>query len=124
MSGRSGRGRSAQAGGLAAENLACAALEAEGWTVLGRRLRNAGGEIDIAAERDGLLALVEVKARRSLADAALAILPRQQSRLIAAAAILLGEHPDWGINGVRFDAMLVAPGGQVRRIRDAFRVES
>ena len=117
------RGRAAQRDGLRAEQAACAALERDGWTVLARRLRTPAGEIDIAAERDGLLAFVEVKSRATLATAAAAISERQRARLLQAAAIVLGDHPDWGRNGVRFDAMLVGANGQVRRVRDAFRAE-
>jgi putative endonuclease len=123
MTARQLRGRTAQRDGLAAEQQACAALQADGWTVLARRLRTRAGEIDIAAERDGLLALVEVKSRPTLAQAAGAILPRQRARLLAAAEIVLAEHPDWGRNGVRFDVLVVAADGQLRRIRDAIRAE-
>jgi putative endonuclease len=120
---RAGRGRQAQIRGVTAENAACAALAADGWTVLGRRLRTAAGEVDVAAERDGLLALVEVKARANLATAAAALGPAQRQRLLGAAAILLAEHPDWGRSGVRFDVLLVDGAGRVRRVADAFRLE-
>ena len=120
---RAGRGRQAQSRGVAAESAACAALAADGWTVLGRRLRTAAGEVDVAAERDGLLALVEVKARPNLAQAAAALGPAQRQRLLGAAAILLAEHPDWGRAGVRFDVLLVDAAGRVRRVADAFRLE-
>ena len=120
---RQARGSVAHARGLAAEAAACAALLADGWTILGRRLRTAAGEIDLAAERAGLLALVEVKARPSLAGAAIALGPRQRARLMAAAAILLAEHPEWGAAGMRFDVMLVDATGRVRRVADAFRQE-
>lgn len=118
------RGRSNQAGGLAAEAAAAAALEADGWTVLGRRMRTPAGEIDLVAERCGLLAIVEVKRRARLADAALALGPRQRARLIAAAEILLAANPAWGSSGVRFDVLLVDAAGTVRRIVDAFRLEA
>jgi len=91
--------------------------------VLGRRLRTSAGEIDIAAERDGMLAFVEVKARPDLAGAAFALTARQRARLLAAAEILLAQHPDWGKAGIRFDVLLVDAAGRVRRIRDAFRQE-
>jgi putative endonuclease len=123
MTARASRGRAAQRAGLAAEQQACTALEEDGWTVLARRLRTKAGEIDIAAERDGLLALVEVKARPTLAQAAGAILPRQRARLLAAAEIVLAQHPDWGSNGVRFDVLVVGADGRMRRIRDAIRAE-
>lgn len=124
MSGRPERGRAAQAGGVAAEEAACAALVAEGWTVLGRRLRTAAGEVDVVAERDGLVAFIEVKARPSLADAAHALGARQRARLLAAAEILLGENPAWGQAGARFDVLLVDAAGRVRRVADAFRQEA
>jgi Holliday junction resolvase-like predicted endonuclease len=82
------RGRAAHRRGLAAEAAACAALEAEGWTVLGRRLRTEAGEVDAVAEKDGLLAVLEVKSRPTLAAAAAALSPRQRARLLTAGAIL------------------------------------
>jgi putative endonuclease len=118
----SGRSRrTAYATGIAAEDLACAALRADGWTIHARRLRTAAGEVDAVAEKAGILALIEVKHRPCLAEAAAAITPRQQSRLLGACEIILADHPEWGANGVRFDVLLVDPAGQIRRITDAFR---
>lgn len=115
------RGKAAQAAGLWAEELACAALLDDGWTLEGRRLRNAGGEVDIVASRDGLVAFIEVKQRAELAGAALALGARQRARLLACAEILLAEHPAWGAQGVRFDVIVVDRQGHLRRIADAFR---
>ncbi|MFM7612492.1 MAG: YraN family protein [Alphaproteobacteria bacterium] len=117
------RGRRAYAAGHDAEALAAAALIAEGWLILGQRLRTEAGEIDLIAEREGLLAFIEVKARPSLAEAAFALGPRQRTRLVAAAEAWLAEHPNHGSAGMRFDVMLVAADGTIRRIADAFRVE-
>ncbi len=110
--------------GIAAETAACAALRRDGWTVLGQRLRTEAGEIDAVAEKDGLLAIIEVKSRPTLADAAAALSSRQRARLLGAAEIVLAAHPAWGANGVRFDLLLVDAGGAVRRIADAFRQEA
>ena len=121
---RQRRGQRAYAVGVGAEDAACAALERDGWTVLGRRLRTPAGEVDAVAEKHGLLAIIEVKARPTLADAAWSLSPRQRARLLAAAEILLAEHPDWGKTGVRFDVLLVDAAGAVRRIVDAFRLEA
>ena len=116
---RPARGARAQVAGLAAEVLAEAALI--GWTILGRRVRTPAGELDLIAERDGLLAFIEVKARPSLRDAAFALQPRQRARLVAAAEAWLAMHPGHGTAGMRFDVMLVAADGTIRRIADAFR---
>jgi putative endonuclease len=123
MDGRQRRGRRAQMRGIDTEAAASAALTRDGWTVHAQRLRTASGEIDIVAEKNGLLAIVEVKSRPTLADAAAALTARQQLRLIGAAEILLAEHPDWGTNGVRFDVIVVDAAGAVRRIANAFRGE-
>lgn len=120
---RQRNGSLAQALGVRAEHAACAALAREGWTVLARRLRTEAGELDVLAEKDGILAVVEVKARPTLADAAAALSRRQQARLLAAAEIVLAAHPDWGAKGVRFDLLVVDAAGAVRRISDAFRLE-
>jgi len=121
LPGRKRRGRLAYASGLDAEAAACAALARDGWTVLAQRVRTEVGEMDVVAEKNGLLAFVEVKHRPTLAGAAHALTRRQQSRLKAAAEILLAANPDWGRAGMRFDVMLVDAAGAVRRIVDAIR---
>src|ERR1700722_3904957 len=118
---RSRRGQLADKRGRLAEEIATVALINDGWTILRRRLRKPAGEIDLIAEKDGLLVGVGGKARASLADAAYALTKRQQARLLAATDILLATNPDWGAQGVRFDMLLVDPAGVVRRIADAFR---
>lgn len=116
------RGARADVAGRAAEHAAAAALAAGGWTVLACRVRTPAGELDLVAEREGLLAFVEVKARPSLAEAAHALGPRQRARLTAAAECWLAENPGHGAAGIRFDVLLVAADGTVRRIADAFRL--
>ena len=107
--------------GHQAESRAAAALEAEGWSVLARRARTPAGELDLVAEREGLLAFVEVKARATLGDAAAALGPAQRRRLMQAGEIWMAANPARGAAGVRFDVMLVDAEGRVRRIADAFR---
>jgi len=121
---RSRRGQEADQRGRAAEAAAQAALERDGWAILACRMRTPAGEIDMIAEKDGLLAIVEVKARPRLADAAASLSDRQQARLISATDIVLANNPLWGVAGVRFDLLLVDSAGVVRRIADAFRGNS
>ncbi|HQT75822.1 MAG: endonuclease [Rhodospirillales bacterium 20-64-7] len=111
----------AYAAGLAAEDAACAALAADGWTIHARRLRTPAGEVDAVAEKAGVLAIIEVKRRANLAEAAVALTARQQARLLGACDIILVQHPEWGANGVRFDVVVVDSAGRIRRIIDAFR---
>jgi len=110
--------------GVDAEAAACRALTRDGWTILAQRLRTEAGEVDIVAATADILAIVEVKARPTLADAAMALGPRQKLRLLAAAEIVLADHPEWVRDGMRFDLVVVDAGGTVRRIADAFRLEN
>ena len=82
--------------GLSAESFAAAYLIAKGYRILARRFRTPHGEIDIVARRRNLVAFVEVKARARLDEAAYAVTPRQQPRIIAAAEAWLMAHPEHG----------------------------
>lgn len=118
---RRARGRRSQRQGLQGESRVAAVLAQSGWTIRGQRIRTAAGEVDIVAERDGLLTLVEVKTGSDLATAGYALSARQQRRLLQAGAILQGQNPDWGPQGLRFDAWLVDTMGRMQHIPDAFR---
>ena len=106
--------------GLSAESRAAAYLIAKGHRIVARRWRSPVGEVDIVARRRNTLIFVEVKARESLDEAAEAILPRQQRRIIAAAEAWLARHPDDVNSNIRFDVVLVAPKSLPRHIEAAF----
>jgi putative endonuclease len=106
--------------GLSAESRAAACLIAKGYRILARRFRTAYGEIDIVARRRNLLAFVEVKARATLDDAAYAVTPRQQKRIVDAANAWLMTHPEHANFDLRFDAVLVAPRALPRHLPGAF----
>ena len=106
--------------GISAESRAAAFLIAKGYRILDRRYRTPHGEIDIVARRRGLIAFVEVKARASLDEAAFAVTPRQQQRIIAAAQGWLAAHPEHAEFEMRFDAMLIAPRSLPRHLLAAF----
>ena len=106
--------------GLSAETRAAAYLMAKGYRILARRFRTPYGEIDIVARRRNLLAFIEVKARASLDDAAYAVTPRQQQRIIDAAQAWLMAHPEHAEFDLRFDAMLIAPRRLPRHLLAAF----
>jgi putative endonuclease len=106
--------------GLSAESRAAALLVAKGYRILARRWRSPVGEIDIVARRRRLLIFVEVKARERFDDAAEAVTPHQQQRLIAAAEAWLATHPKQTADDIRFDAVLVVPGRMPRHLTSAF----
>jgi putative endonuclease len=106
--------------GVSAEARAAAFLIAKGYRVLARRFRTPYGEIDIVARRRNLLAFIEVKARASLDEAAYAVTPRQQQRIVAAAQVWLMAHPEHAEFEMRFDAMLIAPRRLPRHLLAAF----
>ncbi len=72
------------------------------------------------ARRRNLVAFVEVKARASLDDAAYAVTPRQQQRIINAAQAWLMAHPEHAEFDLRFDAVLIAPKSLPRHLLAAF----
>ena len=106
--------------GRVSEWLAAAALLARGHRILARRFRTPYGEIDLVARKRNLLVFVEVKARGSLDEAAYAVTPRQQQRIIDAAQGWLVAHPEHAEFELRFDAMLIAPRRLPRHVLAAF----
>jgi putative endonuclease len=106
--------------GLSAESRAAAYLRAKGYRILARRFRTPHGEIDIVAKRRNLIAFVEVKARASLDEAAFAVTPRQQARIIDAAQAWLVTHPEHAEFELRFDVILIAPRHLPRHLLAAF----
>jgi putative endonuclease len=108
------RGRRARHRGRLAEWLCCWHLRLRGWRVVARDWRCPAGEIDILARRGKVLAIVEVKSRDEVADAAMALSPRQQRRIGRAAQAFLLSRPDLAGLAIRFDVMLVARGSVPR----------
>src|ERR1700709_2593894 len=106
--------------GLSAESRAAAFMMAKGYRILAKRFRTSYGEIDIVARRRNLLAFIEVKARASLDEAAYAVTPRNQRRIIDAAQAWLMTHPEHADFEMRFDVILIAPRHLPRHLLAAF----
>ncbi len=79
------------------------------------------GEVDIVARRGRILAMIEVKARATVAVAAESIGARQQRRITRGAEAFLTRHPALTGLDIRFDAMLVQPWRMPRHIPNAWR---
>lgn len=91
-----------------AEKLAADHLERAGWRILERNFRFGRNEIDLIAERCGVIAFVEVKSRsgNDFGDPLEAIGRHKQVAIERAAAGWVEENPDRG-ESFRFDAICV-----------------
>ncbi|MCU0881916.1 MAG: YraN family protein [Hyphomonadaceae bacterium] len=107
--------------GRRAEWLAALWLMAKGYTILERRVRHPAGEIDLIALRGRVLAFVEVKARRTLEDAKLAVTPAQQAGIVRAASSWCGRRPWTATREWRFDLVAIGTGWRPRHLCDAWR---
>lgn len=108
--------------GLWAELLCVWFLRCKGYRILARRFRTPVGELDIVARRGRVLAVVEVKARSSVALAADAVTARQRRRVADAAEWFLARNPDCQGLDVRFDAMLLGAAILPVHVTDAWRI--
>ncbi len=104
------RGVRADQWGRAAEDVAADWYRARGGRIVARRKRTAAGEIDLVVELGEILAIVEVKARRSVEAALAAARPAQWRRLGLAAEIVADEL---GANDLRLDLAAVDGNGTV-----------
>ena len=114
------RGLEARLAGRRAEWVAALLLMAKGYRILGMRLRTPQGEVDLAAQRGPVLAIVEVKRRRTLEEALLAVGPGQRERLRRAGLGLMARGGRNRPAVVRLDLVALAPGRWPRHIADAW----
>jgi putative endonuclease len=115
--------RSRLARGQHGEDAAARWYEADGWTVVERNWRNGrSGEIDLVARRNQMVAIVEVKARRTDAfgTGAEAVTATKQLRIrrLAAAWLANAQLGEWV--DLRFDVAVVDGRGVVTVIESAF----
>jgi putative endonuclease len=100
--------RRAEQGGRRAETIAAWWLRLKGWAILARRVRTPVGEVDLVARRGRILAFVEVKARASAGEAALALDDYRLRRVAAAAEALAPRYARPG-DDLRVDAIFIVP---------------
>ncbi|WP_306117254.1 MULTISPECIES: YraN family protein [unclassified Roseitalea] len=101
--------RRAERRGRTGEWRAAWALRVKGYAIIARRFKTRAGEIDLIARRGDLVAIVEVKARPTLAEAMDAITPAAARRIEAAADHWLARQPDHGRLSLRFDLVAILP---------------
>jgi len=97
-----------QALGRWGEETAAQYLQANGYTIRERNLHTSHGELDIIAERDGLLVFVEVKTRgsHSFAYPEASVTAGKQAHLLSAAEAYFQQHPECG-DTWQFDVIAV-----------------
>jgi putative endonuclease len=114
-----GAKRRAEAAGRRGEMLAGLILSLKGFTIIARRFKAPGGEIDLVGKRGRLLIFVEVKARASLDDALDAVGYANQRRVSDAASMFLAHHPRLAHCDMRYDLIAVS-GWRWRHIKSAW----
>ena len=103
--------------GRSGEDAAVRFLRRRGWLPLVRNWTvPTGGELDIVAIRDGVLAVIEVKSRRSAQELHEPVSLAQRARLGRGAAAFLHRNPQLSRLCVRFDLILVARSRRPPRI--------
>ena len=98
----------AERGGRRAERLAAWWLRLKGWRILAVRARTPVGEVDLIARRGRVLAFIEVKARATEGEAALALDDWRLRRVARAAEALAPRYARAG-DTIRIDALFMVP---------------
>jgi putative endonuclease len=90
------------------EEIACAYLKGQKFTIVERNFRCKGGEVDIIARDGKTLVFVEVKARRTLSfgPPQMAVTPFKQRQISKAALTWLAQKKQFGANA-RFDVVAI-----------------
>ena len=113
-----------QALGELGERIAERWLRARGWRVLARRVRSGHRDLDLVVARDGVVAFVEVKARRGLGygDPVGAVGWRKQRELTRSALVWLDRHgaPDVACRFDVIGVLVEESRVRIRHVEDAF----
>jgi len=109
------------------ERIAARWLERQGYTVLARRWRSGHRDIDVIAERAGVIAFVEVKTRAALefGDPVEAVHAQKQRSLVRSAREWMARFDASQVQAYRFDVVGVLLRDRrvwVRHVESAFQV--
>lgn len=107
-----------------AETLALNFLRLKGYSLVAKNYvtgkGTSAGEIDLIVRKGQTIAFVEVKKRQSIEEAAYAILPHQQQRIIRAAEAFVARNPQYQNYDFRFDAVLIKLPLSIQHLENAW----
>ncbi|MDD3981248.1 MAG: YraN family protein [Spirochaetales bacterium] len=108
--------------GRTGEERVASLLLSEGWSLLERNYRAGRGEIDIIAERDGLIAFIEVKRWKAFDCSALekALNADKTRRIIETSKIYLSTYRKYKNRRIRYDVIFLFRDGIPMRFEGAF----
>ena len=111
-----------RAAGIRGEAEVARYLRKKGYTLLASQWRCRFGELDIVAQKEDTLVIVEVKFRSGAAcgDPAEAVDVRKQRKICRVTLDYLMRHPQYQEKPCRFDVISIYGDGQIRHIEDAF----
>ena len=90
------------------------------YRIIETRYKTPVGEIDLVAERWGIIVFVEVKARRTAGSEEEALRAVNQRRITHAAQFWLTKHPHYTASDTRFDVIFLARRSWPRHVINAF----
>jgi putative endonuclease len=108
--------------GRRGERIAAWYLRLKLYRIVATRYKTPVGEIDLVAERFGVTAFVEVKARQTRAGELDALLAVNAKRITRAAQYYITRHPRLAepSRTLRFDVIFLAPRSWPRHVVNAF----
>lgn len=111
--------------GIKYENIAANYLIGHGYNILEKNYRNRCGEIDILAEKDEVLIIVEVKFRKSTVygDPLDAVDLRKQRRICRTTLYYYMEHGYGMDKPCRFDVIAIYGNDTIKHIEGAFEYQ-
>lgn len=111
-------GRANYLEGLSAEDRVARDYESRGLSVVARRWRGSGGEIDLIMREADRYVFVEVKKSRDFSRAAHALSQAQLGRICQTAAEFLAGIPNGMLTDIRFDLAMVDGAGRMERMEN------
>jgi putative endonuclease len=108
--------------GISAELCAKKYLTSQGYEIIGQRIRNEYGEIDLLAKRGNDVVACEVKQRKTLWSSRDCLTKRQKGRIARAFSLVISGRNEIFEN-YRIDVVCFDIHGRIEHIENAFYIE-